>query len=76
MHKFDNDFYGSSLKICLIGYLRGEMNFSSLDDLIKQIKQDINNAEQKLEETDAQRLKSASIFVGKASWETLDKPIL
>ncbi|KAI8437621.1 hypothetical protein MSG28_011880 [Choristoneura fumiferana] len=67
MHKFDNDFYGSNLKICLIGYLRGEMNFNSLDDLIKQIERDINSAEQKLEETDAQLLKSANIFVGKAS---------
>jgi len=30
MHKFDQDFYGSTLKVCMLGYLRPEMDFKSL----------------------------------------------
>ncbi|CAB3233453.1 unnamed protein product [Arctia plantaginis] len=60
IHKFSGDFYGSILKICLVGYLRGEKNFSSLDDLIGAIKQDILDAERLLNE--AQELKTSSFF--------------
>ncbi|KAH9368087.1 hypothetical protein HPB48_013725 [Haemaphysalis longicornis] len=30
MHKFDQDFYGSMLKVVVLGYLRNEKNFGSL----------------------------------------------
>ena len=30
MHKFDDDFYGSMLKVCVTGYLREEKSFESL----------------------------------------------
>jgi len=30
IHKFDEDFYGSTLKVCVAGYIRDEMNFSSI----------------------------------------------
>ncbi|KOB76576.1 hypothetical protein OBRU01_06012 [Operophtera brumata] len=65
MHKFEGDFYGSILKISLLGYLRGEKNFSSLDDLIEAIKQDIANAEQSLETPDAQNVKCNEYFTTK-----------
>lgn len=41
MHEFDQDFYGSVLRVSIVGYIRPEMDFSSLDDLIKTIKNDI-----------------------------------
>ncbi|CAK1545595.1 unnamed protein product [Leptosia nina] len=44
LHEFENDFYGSNLKICLVEFLRPEMNFTSPDGLIKQIATDIANA--------------------------------
>ncbi|CAH0677829.1 unnamed protein product [Spodoptera exigua] len=62
MHKFDKDFYGSQLKIALVGYLRGEKNFNSLDDLINAIKQDIANAEKSLEQPEAQNIKNNKYF--------------
>nr|XP_054927087.1 riboflavin kinase-like isoform X2 [Dermacentor andersoni] len=31
MHKFDQDFYGAMLKVVVLGYLRPEKNFGSLD---------------------------------------------
>lgn len=63
MHNFNGDFYGSNLKICLVGYLRGEKNFQALDDLIEAIKQDIINAEKNLDLSEAQPLKTNNFFV-------------
>lgn len=33
MHVFDEDFYGSELKVAMLGYIRGEKNFKSLGEL-------------------------------------------
>ncbi|KAJ2954794.1 hypothetical protein O0L34_g3101 [Tuta absoluta] len=62
LHKFDQDFYGSHLKIAIVGYLRGEKNFDSLDDLIAAIKQDIENGSNKLDEPFAKQIKNHSFF--------------
>ncbi|CAG4965961.1 unnamed protein product [Parnassius apollo] len=62
MHTFDKDFYGSNLKICIVGYLRPEKNFSSLNDLIEAIKKDIADAHTKLEEVEAKILKDHKFF--------------
>lgn len=64
MHKFDGDFYGSQLKIGVVGYLRGEKNFSSLDDLVEAIKMDIANAEKKLDDEEAKKIITHSFFTG------------
>ncbi|XP_026761572.2 putative riboflavin kinase [Galleria mellonella] len=63
IHKFEKDFYGSFLRIAIVGYLRSEMNFNSLDDLIETIKQDIANASKNLENIESQKLKNHSFFV-------------
>jgi riboflavin kinase len=42
LHKFTEDFYGANIELCLCGYIRGEKNFSSLDDLIRAIQWDIS----------------------------------
>ncbi|XP_022131087.1 riboflavin kinase [Pieris rapae] len=62
IHEFESDFYGSTLKICITEYLRPEMNFTSLDGLIKQISLDINNAHQKLALPEFVKLKSHEFF--------------
>lgn len=49
VHKFDNDFYGKQLKLCICGYLRPEKNFESLDSLIEAIDADIRNAKDQLD---------------------------
>lgn len=58
LHKFDSDFYGSNLKIVLVGYLRDELNFDSQHGLIAQIHKDIQDADQKLELPEAMEMKN------------------
>ncbi|XP_017953488.1 putative riboflavin kinase [Drosophila navojoa] len=62
MHKFDCDLYGRTLKICIVGYLRPEQNFKSLDDLIKAIKSDIEKATTLLDTAENQKLQHAPFF--------------
>lgn len=62
IHKFDKDFYGSQLKVCIMGYLRGEMNFNSLEALKEQIRDDIRRSEQILEVPDNLELRTNSFF--------------
>lgn len=72
MHKFDKDFYGRNLRISVVGYLRGEKNFDSLESLIAAIKQDIDNADKKLDSTEAVELKKHSFFNQQSSsWKAL-----
>ncbi|XP_044744215.1 riboflavin kinase [Coccinella septempunctata] len=49
LHKFEEDFYGRLLKVVVLDYVRPEMNFNSLDDLIDTIKSDISIAEKNLD---------------------------
>lgn len=51
LHKYDRDLYGCLLKVCIVGYLRPEKNFESLDALIVAIKDDIAQADAQLEES-------------------------
>ncbi|XP_039760009.1 putative riboflavin kinase [Pararge aegeria] len=62
MHDFGRDFYGSNLKICMVGYLRPEMNFNSVDSLIETIKNDIKNADELLDVPEAIKLKDHDFF--------------
>lgn len=49
INNFEKDFYGSTLKIVIVGFIRPEKNFTSLEELIKAIKGDIDFANEKLE---------------------------
>ncbi|KAH6577546.1 hypothetical protein BASA61_010574 [Batrachochytrium salamandrivorans] len=44
IHEFPADFYGEDLKVIIVGYIRPEQNYSSLDDLIQDINMDIKVA--------------------------------
>ncbi|XP_003384469.1 PREDICTED: riboflavin kinase-like [Amphimedon queenslandica] len=48
LHDFPEDFYGADLQVCITGFIRDEMKFKSLDELISAIKSDINIAQEKL----------------------------
>ncbi|XP_066249734.1 riboflavin kinase [Euwallacea similis] len=50
LHKFECDFYGEELRIVILGFLRAEKNFASLEELIKAIEYDIMMAKNALEE--------------------------
>lgn len=62
LHNFGCDFYGSLLKVCIVGYLRPEQNFDSLDALITAIKKDIADAERLLEDSELVKLKHHDFF--------------
>lgn len=49
LHNFGRDFYGAKLKVVILGHIRPERDFLSVDDLIVEIKNDIKIAEEKLD---------------------------
>lgn len=67
MHTFKEDFYGSSLKVCMCGYLRPMRNFESLEELIEAINKDIADAEAALDKPELQKLKEDNFFKSSTS---------
>ncbi|DBA03340.1 TPA: hypothetical protein N0F65_004617 [Lagenidium giganteum] len=65
LHKFDNDFYGSQLKFLISGYLRPELDFTSLEALIEAIQNDIKQADEWLELPDGKALAHDELFASK-----------
>ncbi|KAL6990954.1 hypothetical protein U1Q18_009074 [Sarracenia purpurea var. burkii] len=49
LHDFDEDFYGEDLRLTIVGYIRPEANFPTLESLIERIHQDGRIAETALE---------------------------
>lgn len=62
MHQFDKDFYGSELGVVILGYIRPETNFDSLESLVKAIHTDIEIANCKLDQPDAKAFLSHEFF--------------
>ncbi|KAK1265793.1 hypothetical protein QJS04_geneDACA000096 [Acorus gramineus] len=66
LHEFNEDFYGEELRLVIVGYIRPEANFPSLESLIARIHKDREIAEKSLDlptyacYKDAQYLKSVS----------------
>ncbi|KAK6917470.1 Haloacid dehalogenase-like hydrolase [Dillenia turbinata] len=49
LHNFNEDFYGEELHLTIVGYIRPEANFSSLESLIARIHEDGRIAERALD---------------------------
>ena len=62
MHKFENDFYGKQIKAVFTGYVRPEKDFTSEEELIRAIKDDITIAEEQLQKSDMAVYKDNSFF--------------
>ncbi|XP_060536610.1 riboflavin kinase [Cylas formicarius] len=62
IHNYDDDFYGKQLSVVILGYLRPERDFGSLDELIKAIQNDITDAESKLEEPNNKQFLTHAFF--------------
>ncbi|RZC03627.1 bifunctional riboflavin kinase/FMN phosphatase isoform X1 [Glycine max] len=49
LHDFNEDFYGEELRLVIVGYIRPEVNFSSLESLVAKIHEDRRVAERALD---------------------------
>lgn len=49
MHEFAQDFYGSWMRVCLMGFIRKEFDYVDVESLIKDIKTDIEVARTSLD---------------------------
>ncbi|XP_026477932.1 uncharacterized protein LOC113384431 [Ctenocephalides felis] len=52
LYDFPCDFYGSHMRICILGYIRPEAKFNSMEDLIKSIQRDTELAKSLLDNPD------------------------
>ncbi|KAL4630136.1 riboflavin kinase-like [Arapaima gigas] len=64
IHAFKEDFYGQVLSVVLVGYIRPEQNYSSLDALTAAINSDIEEAQRRLDLPEHQMLKEDNFFTG------------
>lgn len=49
LHKFTDNFYGCAIKVAVLGFIRAEQSYNSLDELIQDIQTDILVAERSLD---------------------------
>lgn len=62
MHEYESDFYDQELKIIILGFLRPEKNFNSLNELIIAIKSDIAQSNEKLDQAEFAMYKHDPFF--------------
>lgn len=49
LHEYRDDFHGSTVKLLILGFIRPEVKFSGLQDLVNRIKADIGLAKGQLQ---------------------------
>ena len=64
LHEFSQDFYDENLKVLILGSIRTESKFSSLDELKTAIHEDCGIAEKLLDDQEYSSYKSDSFFMG------------
>merc|ERR1719233_2467730 len=62
MHDFEEDFYGSELTVIVLGYIRPEASFPSLESLVNAIHADIAAADKALELPENKLFQSHKFF--------------
>ncbi|XP_067140871.1 riboflavin kinase [Centruroides vittatus] len=65
INQFPEDFYGSILRVAILGYLRPERDFSSLEELKSAITDDIREAERLLDQPHYLTYRDHSFFYSK-----------
>lgn len=59
---YAEDFYGEQLKMTVLGFIRPEIKFSGLEELVNRIHQDIGIAKQQLGSDAAKAWQSHDVF--------------
>ncbi|KAM4521381.1 riboflavin kinase-like [Odontesthes bonariensis] len=67
IHKFKEDFYGEIISVVMVGYIRPERSYDSLEALIVAINNDIEEAKMKLELPEHRKLKEDNFFTSTTS---------
>lgn len=62
IHTFKEDFYGEILSVVMVGYIRPERGFDSLDALITAIHGDIEEAKRRLDLPEDRKLQEDNFF--------------
>lgn len=60
--RLPEEFYGSEMRLCILGYLRPEMKFGSLDELVVSIRNDVAVAKAVLDDAAVQRFRTDAFF--------------
>ncbi|BBN06400.1 hypothetical protein MPTK1_3g20820 [Marchantia polymorpha subsp. ruderalis] len=64
LHNYgDVDFYGKEMRFVILGFIREEMEFKSLGELVERIHADIEIARKGLEDDDMQHFATDEVFV-------------
>jgi riboflavin kinase len=67
LHKFEKDFYGSEMAISILGYIRPEYDYVSVEALIEDINTDIEVSKRSLEREAWQRGREDGYLWGEES---------
>ncbi|KAJ8413950.1 hypothetical protein AAFF_G00065480 [Aldrovandia affinis] len=62
IHTFKEDFYGEILSVVMVGYIRRERGFDTLDALITAIHGDIEEAKRSLDLPEHRKLQEDNFF--------------
>ncbi|ORY96524.1 hypothetical protein BCR43DRAFT_491846 [Syncephalastrum racemosum] len=65
IHDFAEDFYGIDIRVIVLGYIRPEQNYPSLDALITDIRTDVEVAKQSLQRPAYDKLREHELFTSK-----------
>ncbi|KAJ8663129.1 hypothetical protein O0I10_001306 [Lichtheimia ornata] len=63
IHEFPDDFYGIAIRVIVLGYVRPEQNYSSLDGLIRDIRTDVEVAKKSLQRPAYAKFQQDPLFV-------------
>ncbi|XP_068166510.1 riboflavin kinase [Antennarius striatus] len=74
IHTFKEDFYGGILSFVVVGYIRPETSFNSLEALIMAITNDIEEAKVKLELPEHLKLREDNFFTSAPSTSSTMPP--
>ncbi|KAI8374408.1 uncharacterized protein BYT42DRAFT_576260 [Radiomyces spectabilis] len=62
IHEFPEDFYGTSIRVIVLGYIRPEQNYPSLDALIRDIRTDVEVAKHSLKRSHYDEIRHHDLF--------------
>ena len=62
LHDIKESFYGKNLKIALLGFLRPEMKFSGVKELLSHIQTDVGLARNQLKDPELLKVKDHAFF--------------